>query len=291
VIPSNLIDGYVAYVARRFEKYEPLYMASGDTDFEEPSCEQTYLAVLESLSRHAPHGLVALHVVGGFHALPESCVRSPHLDLYFYQSDHIRDSDPIGLSRAFLSKPVRRPIINSEPCYEGLGSPRETGRFGAADVRRASWLGLLSGASAGLAYGANGIWNWHHETAQAPLSGIYRTPASWHEALRFPGADDVALAVQLFTALGMHASVPLSVQTNEEALMHVAAAATGDALLAYLGTAAEIEVEVPQRVRVWRLLDLARRVFVKPRVSVAGGKAAVGIVAVNGDALLIGSPA
>lgn len=156
-------------------------------------------------------------------------------------------------------------------------------------MRRASWLSLLSGASAGLAYGANGIWNWHHEPAQAPLSGIYRAPASWHEALRFPGADDVALAVQVFTALGMHASVPLSVQANEEAARHVAAAATGDALLAYLGTAAEIALEAPERVRVWRLLDLTRRVFVNPRVSVAGGKATVGIVPLNGDALLIGT--
>jgi hypothetical protein len=288
VMPLDAVDSYVAYVARRFEKHDPVYFASGDTDFEEPSCEQTYLAVLESLARHAPKGLRALHVAGGFHELPQSFVRHPGLDLYLYQSDHVRDSDPIGLSRAFLDKPVRRPIINSEPCYEGLGSPREAGRFGASDVRRASWLSLLSGASAGLAYGANGIWNWHHDSAEAPASGIYRAPAPWHEALRYPGADDVALAVALFTAFGMHACSPVPVQTAEGAARHVAAAATADVLMAYLATAAEIELEAPtRRLRAWRLLDLERRVFLKPRVSVHGGRVKAGVVPLNGDALLV----
>ena len=41
------------------------------------------------------------------------------------------------------------------------GSGRKIyGRFQAEDTRKAAWSSILSGACAGVAYGAHGIWNW-----------------------------------------------------------------------------------------------------------------------------------
>ncbi|MBC8932636.1 DUF4038 domain-containing protein, partial [Escherichia coli] len=57
-----------------------------------------------------------------------------------------------------------KPVINSEPCYELMGYSRQKyGRFSREDVRKAAWQSVLSGAIAGISYGAHGIWSWHEE--------------------------------------------------------------------------------------------------------------------------------
>ena len=39
-------------------------------------------------------------------------------------------------------------------------SRKKYGRVEARDIRKAAWSSLLSGACAGVTYGAHGIWNW-----------------------------------------------------------------------------------------------------------------------------------
>jgi hypothetical protein len=116
-----------------------------------------------------------------------------------YQSSHDRDNQRLAyqLAEKFYRMPIKRPIVNGEPCYEGIAGGKFN-RFSRADVRRAVWWSLLSGAKAGTAYGALGIWNWHK--VGAPFYGDpYGGPSfDWRTALRFEGAFDVTFGKWLF---------------------------------------------------------------------------------------------
>jgi hypothetical protein len=64
-----------------------------------------------------------MHVISQYHELPQAFIDSDELDLYIYQAGHglKNQSDNYRLAQQFLDKPVKRPIINSEPPYEGHG--------------------------------------------------------------------------------------------------------------------------------------------------------------------------
>ncbi len=93
--------------------------------------------------------------------LPRSFVDA--IDFYMYQSGHHveRQDRPYTLAEKFMAYPVKRPIVNSEPPYEGHGRVGSQTRFNAFDVRKATWQSLLSGAKMGVTYGAHGVWSCH----------------------------------------------------------------------------------------------------------------------------------
>jgi hypothetical protein len=53
--------------------------------------------------------------------------------------------------------------MNGEPCYENHSFGGDNGRCDDSQVRRAVWQSLLSGAKAGVTYGAHGLWGWYSE--------------------------------------------------------------------------------------------------------------------------------
>ena len=80
------------------------------------------------------------------------------------------------------------------------------GRFGRFDVRKAAWQSVLSGARAGITYGAHGVWSWHHaDSAFGETVGEgFLTPFTWHDALHFEGAWDYAFIKELFDQYNLY---------------------------------------------------------------------------------------
>ncbi|MFR3924238.1 MAG: DUF4038 domain-containing protein [Collinsella sp.] len=63
-------------------------------------------------------------------------------------------------------------MVNSEPCYEQMGASRNVyWRFTAQDCRASVWSSILAGASAGVTYGAHGVWNWQTSKSQGLGAG------------------------------------------------------------------------------------------------------------------------
>jgi len=202
IIPFEHLQSYVEYVVERFAKYDPIFIISGDTDFKTDEALKYYLAALEIVKKRAPHCLTTMHLISGL-VLPEPFVYSPHLDFYMYQSGHKGDQQHLAyeLAQKFYSLPVKRPIVNGEPCYEnicGMGHRGGLRRFTRSDVRKAIWQSLLSGAKAGVAYGALGIWNWHTLGKRFTHEKRWGPSYDWKTALAFPGACDAAFARWVF---------------------------------------------------------------------------------------------
>ena len=90
--------------------------------------------------------------------------------------------------------------MNAEPSYEAHRIGGGVGRFGRAAVRRQIWDSVVAGASAGVTYGAHGLWGWHRN--DDPFSSVHfsGTPLDWREALLLPGADDAVTCRRIVEA-------------------------------------------------------------------------------------------
>lgn len=203
IMPLEIIEEYVKYVDQRFSKYNPIYLVSGDTDFPTNLTIKYYSLALETIKKLSPHCLTTLHVRGRHKEIPDEFLYSDKLDFYMFQSGHNIKFQNMSykLAEEFNNKPVKRPSINSEPCYEQMGYSRNVyGRFDRFDVRKAAWQSLLSGADAGITYGAHGIWSWHKKGKHFGLVGeAFDKPFDWKEALKFEGSWDYAFAKEIFS--------------------------------------------------------------------------------------------
>jgi len=196
-IPLDYVEEYVQMVVQRFSKYKPLYLVSGDTDFPDDVVISYYEKALKVVKENDPKALTTLHIQGRLLDIPKVLEENPNLDFYMYQSGHNSQFQATAytLAQKFYHYKQPRPIINGEPCYEQMGySRRVYGRYTRFDVRKVAWQSVLSGASAGITYGAHGIWSWHLAGGGFGLSlgEAFDAPYDWRSALKFEGAWDYA---------------------------------------------------------------------------------------------------
>ena len=232
VIPFEKVRPLAVYMVERFAKYDPIYSVSGDTGFETEQVVRYYLEILDVLHEKDPQGLTTLHLKPQADP-PEVLCRHPQYHFYAYQSGHGIDetgnldvhgcqSAMPACSEQFLRKAQRKPIINTEPCYEGHGFGFHYGRFGAYDVRRVTWISLLSGSKAGISYGAHGVWQMHHRGESFNNMAYSGMPYDWRAALQFPGAWDVGYAKWLFEQYDMFSLKPSDALEARSSLVRMA---------------------------------------------------------------------
>lgn len=193
IMPKDAIAAYIDKVNETFSCFDPVYVISGDTDFNTPLCESYYIEAFDRLKELAPDCLFTTHIKGRYTYIPERLADG--LDLLFYQSGHNHNdlAMPYKLALEMREKYPGKPIINSEPCYEEMGfSGGRSGRWHRADIVRAAWESVLSGASAGIAYGAAGIYSWHIAGTMfgSSIGEGFAAPKPWQDALNFEGAWD-----------------------------------------------------------------------------------------------------
>lgn len=211
ILPFDCLSNYVEKVHETFTDLEPLYIISGDTDFPTDETINYYEHVASVLKGLAPSCLYTTHIKGRYSYIPETLYS--YLDLIFYQSGHnAKDlSMPYSLSEEIQNKYPGKPVINSEPCYEEMGySGNMYGRWMRYDVRRAAYVSVLSGACAGVTYGAAGIYSWHKvKKGFASLLGEgFDMPKSWEEVMSFSGAWDYGYLKTLFESLDVYGLSP-----------------------------------------------------------------------------------
>jgi hypothetical protein len=143
------------------------------------------------------------------------------------QTGHRRRALPdiAALPAAYYAQEPVKAVVNGEPWYEAHPS-RDTEAYGpvftAAEARYAFWVSILSGATMGHTYGAQGIWNWKRpgddETA---LAGPQIGPP-WFESLALAGAEQCGLGARLLRTLPWWRLRPCPER------VHLAPAPTGD---------------------------------------------------------------
>ena len=194
-MPYEQIGYYVAKVHETFSEFEPMYVISGDTDLEEDISRSYYIKASDEMRKLAPSCLQTLHVRGRLMEIQPELIE--RVDFYMFQSGHNAKVENLGmpyeLPEYFRANYPTKPMLNSEPCYEQMGSSSKMyGRFHDYDIRRAAWLSILSGADAGITYGAAGIYSWHtHGTKfETSLAEGFDIPNPWQLAIHYPGAWD-----------------------------------------------------------------------------------------------------
>lgn len=244
--PYEQIESYVKYVTNRFKKFNPIYFVSGDTDFPTDETVKYYRKVFKVARETDPNAIYTFHIKGRFEELPEEFKKD--IDFFSYQSGHNFEGQHTAYDIPMHQRSLGfdKPIINTEPCYEQISYSRNMyGRYSAKDVRTASWSSVLSGANAGITYGAHGIWSWHHTGATfGVVEGEgFDSPFDWHDAIHFNGANDIAFLKQIMETEFPNGCYPTNIKINNENSIRSATNSKKDKLIIYLPTNTKVNLK------------------------------------------------
>ena len=175
------------------------------------------------------------------------------LDLIICQSSH--GGGPLTLEWLQSGPPARkwqqeptRPVINSEPGYEDILALDRGEPHTADDVRQQLWWSLLNAPTAGVSYGAHGVWSWEFETGVALNHDRFGVARPWTEAVRLPGSTQVRHLAELFASIEWWTLRPkqeLVVNQSDEPQGHIGAAMSeaSDLAVLYLPRGGEIRLD------------------------------------------------
>ncbi len=177
------------------------------------------------------------------------------LDFHMYQSSHLASAYYVYTAgrKGYDLEPVK-PLINGEPNYEDifndLKRPDDEGAYRLSDyhVREASYQSILSGATMGIAYGGNGIWQWHKNNL--PGSHYARVPVM--EAINFPGSTQIGILKDIMEEYNWFQLVPnQDFVTSPSEDRVIITAQTKSHLISYIpkGSDKQIEYVLPQNLR------------------------------------------
>jgi hypothetical protein len=254
-LPVKALAELIDYQVKRLKDHHVLWILAGDGRYaglRSFRWKRIGRKVFEPLPNHAP---VAMHPMGHHWPYP-SFRREGWLDVLGYQTSHSSDDRTLhwmqtGPATVGWDRD-RRPRINLEPCYEGIRNWATGGTFTDGDVRRAMYNSLLNTPTAGVSYGAHGIWSWQTEPAE-PLNhagvGVARP---WREAMNFPGSHDVQRLAEFCTSVNWWTLRPapdllLSQPGKSDPRRFVSISAGDGLIIAYLPQGGTIELD-PSRL-------------------------------------------
>ncbi|MFC5630840.1 MULTISPECIES: apiosidase-like domain-containing protein [Streptococcus] len=248
IFPKDNVVSYVDKVMSLYDRFKPIYIISGDTDFQtDEVIEDYYLTALNRVKENNRDALTTLHIRGREADLPVVLKESPNLDFYMFQSGHNSNYREMSyqLAEIFSRFSPQKPTLNSEPCYEQMGySRRIYGRFSREDVRKAAWQCVLSGASSGITYGAHGIWSWHnsHYSFDSSVGEAFESPYDWRDALHFPGAWDYAFLKKFWEEHGLNKARPAQYLLQNDT-SEIRLAETETEILVYIPSNIEVRLD------------------------------------------------
>ena len=292
VIPFERIRPLAAYFIECFREFDPIYSVSGDTKFETEQVTKYYLEILNVLHEKDPEGLTTLHLSPTADP-PEVLCEHPQYHFYSYQSGHSVGANEndctqtamLDFSKQFLGKVHKKPIINTEPCYEGHGYGCTYGRFNAYDVRRAIWLSLLSGSKAGVTYGAHGVWQMYHAGEEFNGIAFSSLPYDWHDAIRFPGAWDAGFSKWVFEHYDMFGIKPSKAMAARSELIQMAE--DENMVVIYMPYHDELTVLRDLTGYKIEMIAMDTKKMITPLYTVANGETIFHLSSCNEDMLII----
>ena len=241
VMPREEVRAHVARVVENLGEFNPVYVVTGDTDFAGDEAIAYYEDALDEVVKRAPEALRTMHINRANRTIPAQYL--DRLDFYMFQPGHNYEGQPEAwrLPQDFIANYPKKPMVNSEPCYEQMGASRNVyWRFTAQDCRASVWSSILAGASAGVTYGAHGVWNWQTSRSQGSVLGEgFDMPFRWQECLQFAGVWDFGAIEHVLAGLGATAAddalavVPAQ-ELLDDAREAIRVARVGDRVVTYL---------------------------------------------------------
>jgi hypothetical protein len=290
IMPKDFIRPYTRKVIEAFDEFEPIYMVSGDTDFDTPESIDYYEAALSEACLRSPDSLKAMHIKRGYDYIPESFL--DRINFYMFQSGHNADGQQMAylLAEKFYRDYPKKPVINAEPCYEQMGFSRNMyGRFQPFDIRKAAWSSLLSGACAGVTYGAHGVWNWKKSGKQPnPVMGEgFDQSFPMQEALLFPGAWDYGYIADFMKELTVDELIPVSDLLEEKSSDIRMAMTTEGEYLIYMPYPTELIIKKELQGYQAKAINLSNRSVSKVGICVTEASTRVMMHSFQEDTLIL----
>jgi hypothetical protein len=291
IMPLEVVKSFTEYAAKLFSPYHPIYLASGDTNFGSEQASLVYLAAMETIKSISPGALVSLHLGGGLSEVPEVLINSENYDFYMYQSSHNLESQDLAykLARDFIGKPVKRPVVNGEPCYEGHAFGGKYGRYNEFHVRKAIWQSLLSGAKAGVTYGAHGVWGCYREGKEFANEGYGGKPLPWRTGLRLKGAWEASFAKWVFETFHLFDLEPREAVLNDTPEIRMSVSRDSNKVVLYVPYNADVRVDMDLGGYDWTVVNLSDKWFAKAVVQVEHRGSVIRMHDFNSDALILGT--
>lgn len=186
------------YAAARYAGNHVIWIVAGDATYSTQAQQQFWGQFAEQI--HQMDGrqhLTTAHCQGHrgtFEFFPNS---TSWLDMQTYQSSHsVPSTTPRDLARRGANGSPLKPLLNAEPVYEDIvtsfwsDNSSFDRRAVSENVRDAVYGSILTGALAGVSYGADGVWQWnsrnHPSTALRPRFHV-------DSAIRFPAARQMGI--------------------------------------------------------------------------------------------------
>lgn len=202
-LPDDQAIVLARYMVARWGGNNVVWILNGDGDYRGDKAER-WKKIGRAVFGDIYHAPVTIHP-GGRHWVFNEFRNEPWLDILGYQSSHSDKPDNLAWitsgppATVWTNEPVR-PIISLEAPYENHNGADKKA-MSADIVRRAHYWSLLNAPTAGITYGAHGIWSWsdgHSAPIDHPTSGV---PLSWRESLQFPGAAQMTYLHDFFTSI------------------------------------------------------------------------------------------
>lgn len=203
-LPEDQCIVLVRYMVARYGGHHCIHILGGDGNYGGKRAEK-WQRIGRAVFGDKPAWPVTMHMCGQSWVAAEFR-NEPWYAFHGYQSGH---GDADRALRWLIEGPPSKdwrtephhPVINLEPNYEGHRGYENKSVFGAHEVRRAAYWSLLVSPTAGVTYGAHGIWPWmlkrgfpmnHQHAGEAP---------PWHEAMRLPGSTSMKHLRTFFASL------------------------------------------------------------------------------------------
>jgi len=167
------------------------------------------------------------------------------VDVFGYQTGQDISDDNLQwmlagpVPRDWKREPAR-PFINIAPPYENEPAGKSQPRITALDVRRSAIWSLLLTPTAGVGYGAHGVWDWEKDADAAPVTPGNESWKIWEKSLYLPAARQMDNVAAFFQGVDFNRLLPaqelLLEQPGADSPAHhisVAATAAGDLTVAY----------------------------------------------------------
>ncbi len=233
---EDRITKLVRYMVVRYEAYQVIWILAGDGDYRDEKAERWKRIARAGFGEH-PSRVATMHPAGE-QWVEEEFEGEPWFSFVGYQSGHGDSvSDFRWLSEGPPAKgwrgPNPHPIINLEPNYEGHMSYQGRKPFDAHAVRRAAYWSLLISPTAGVTYGAHGVWSWETVPAEPMNHAGTGIAHPWTEAMHLPGSMEMKYLKEFFGSFDWWKLSPakevLAVQPGDaDAAVFVAAARSSE---------------------------------------------------------------
>jgi hypothetical protein len=211
-LPEDQAIRLARYITARYGAHHVTWFLAGDENFSDERGER-WRRIGRAVFEEPQHEALATVHPQGRQWYLEAFRDEDWYDVIIYQSSHGGGPETIGWihsgppAQNWENEPTM-PVINSEPGYEDHIAWERDERHTAFDIRQQAYYSLLSSPTAGVSYGAHGVWSWETEPGE-PLnhegSGVAKP---WHEAIGLPGSQDLKHLADLFTSVDWWALRP-----------------------------------------------------------------------------------